>query len=94
MNQQLQLVHNWIVSNKMQLNFRKSKVIWFSASLKKPVSPPEFEVVVSHKVLEVVDTQLYLGSMFDSKLSWESQVSHVCKKCLIIFIAYSPDIYS
>ena len=78
MNQQLQLVHDWIISNKMQLNFRKSKVMWFSASLKKPVSLPE--VVVSDKVLEVVDTQLYLGLMFDSKLSWESQVSHVCKK--------------
>ena len=52
--------------------------MWFSASLKKPVSLPE--VVVSDKILEVVDTQLYLGLMFDSKLSWESQVSNVCKK--------------
>ena len=78
MNRQLQLVYDWIVSNKMQLNFQKSKVMWFSASLKKPVSLPE--VVVSDKVLEVVDTQLYLGLMFHSKLSWESQVSHVCKK--------------
>ena len=79
-NQQLQLVYDWIVSNKMQLNFRKSKVMWFSASLKKLVSLPE--VVVSDKVLEIVDTctQLYLGLMFDSKLSWESQVSNVCKK--------------
>ena len=55
MNQQLQLVHEWIVSNKMQLNFRKSKVIWFSASLKKPVFHPK--VVVNDKVLEGVDTQ-------------------------------------
>ena len=78
MNQQLQLVYDWIVSNKMQLNFRKSKVMWFSASLKKPVSLPEF--LVSDKILEVVDTQLYLGLMFDSRLSWESQVSNVCKK--------------
>ena len=62
----------------MQLNFQKSKVMWFSASLKKLVSLPE--VVVSDKVLEIVDTQLYLGLMFDSKLSWESQVSNVCKK--------------
>ena len=27
-----------------------------------------------------MDTQLYLGLVFDSKLSWESQVSNVCKK--------------
>ena len=59
MNQQLQLVHDWIVSNKMQLNFQKSKVMWFSASLKKPVSLPE--VVVSDKILEVVDTQLRIS---------------------------------
>ena len=38
------------------------------------------EVGVSDTVLEVVDTQSYLGLMFDSKLSWESQVSNVCKK--------------
>ena len=78
MNRQLQLVYDWIVSNQMQLNFRKSKVMWFFASLKTPVSLPE--VVVSDKVLEVMDTQLYLELMFDRKLSWESQVSHVCKK--------------
>ena len=32
MNQQLQLVYDWIVSSQMQLNFRKSKVMWFSVS--------------------------------------------------------------
>ena len=52
--------------------------MWFSASLKKLVSLPE--VVVRDKILEVADTQLYLGLMFDSKLSWENQVSNVCKK--------------
>ena len=78
MNQQLQLVYDWVVSNKMQLNFRKSKVMWFSASLKKPVPHPE--IVANDTVLEVVDAQLYLGLMFDSKLSWERQVSNVCKK--------------
>ena len=52
--------------------------MWFSASLKKPVFHPK--VVVNDKVLELVDTQLYLGLMFDSKLSWERQVSNVCKK--------------
>ena len=78
MNQQLQLVYDWVVSNKMQLNFQKSKVMWFSASLKKPVPHPE--IVANDTVLEVVDAQLYLGLMFDSKLSWERQVSNVCKK--------------
>ena len=53
-------------------------LMWFSAPLEKPVFHPE--VIVNDKVLEVVDTQLYLGLMFDSKLSWKSQVSNVCKK--------------
>ena len=80
MNQQLQLVYDWIVSSnyKMQLNFQKSKVMWFSASPKKLVSSPKVEV--DNIILEVVDTQLYLGLVFDSKLSWEGQVSNVCKK--------------
>ena len=80
MNQQLQLLHEWIVSSKMQLYFKKSKEMWFSASQKKVISPPK--VGVGDINLEVVDTQLYLGLVFDSKLSRESQVSNVCKKLL------------
>ena len=97
MNQQLQLVHDWIVSrivsNKMQLNFGtlKSKVMWFFASLKKPVFHPE--VVINDKVLEGVDTQLYLGLMFDSKLSWESQVSNLCKKMSYTYLVTSCQQY-
>ena len=52
--------------------------MWFSASQKKVISPPK--VRVGDITLEVVDTQLHLGLVFDSKLSWESQVSNVCKK--------------
>ena len=32
MNFQLQLVYSWIISSKMQLNFHKSKVMWFTPS--------------------------------------------------------------
>ena len=49
-------MHDWIVSSKMQLNFQKSKVMWFSASPKKLVSSPK--VGMDDIVLEVVDTQL------------------------------------
>ena len=62
----------------MQLNFKSQKVIWFSTSLRKPVHFPE--VKMNNMVLEVVDTQLYLGLMFYSTLSWASQVSNMCKK--------------
>ena len=78
MKRQLQLTYEWIVSSKMQLNFQKSKVMWFSTSQKKVFSPPK--IGVGDINLEVVDTRLYLGIVFNSKLSWESKVSNVCKK--------------
>ena len=40
MNHQLQLLCEWIVSSRMQLNFKKSKVMWFS------ISPPKVGVGV------------------------------------------------
>ena len=76
MNSQLQLVYDWTASNKMQLNVNKSKVMWFSASRTKSVSP---EIKLINTVLEVVDTQLYLGIMFDNIL--------LCaRKCLTTYI--------
>ena len=65
----------------MQLNFQKSKVMWFTPSFKKLVSPPV--VKVNNTVLEVVDTQSYHGLVFDSNLSWAGQVSNVCKNVLL-----------
>ena len=76
MNFQLKLVYDWIVFSIL----KKSKAMWFSTSLRKP------EVKMNNMVSEVVDTQLHLGLMFDSTLSWASQVSNMCKKCLAIFI--------
>ena len=38
-----------------------------------------FSYQVNNMVLEVMDSQLYLGLVFDSKLSWESEISNVCK---------------
>ena len=54
-NQQLQLVYDWIVSNKMQLNFRKSKSDMVLYIIEKTC-----EVVVNDKVLEVVDILSYI----------------------------------
>ena len=51
----------------MQLNLQNSKVMWFSAPQKIVVSSPE--VGMGDINLEAVDTQLYLGLVFDS---WDS----------------------
>ena len=57
--------------------------MWFSASLKKPVFYPE--VMVNDKVLEVVDTQLYLGLMFDS-IGCHGRINFLmcARRCLIL----------
>jgi len=73
MNKQLRNVHKWLVDNKMQLNLKKSCVIWFYTSHQRDQSYPD--VVVDNVKLQVATKQKYLSLMFDSTLSWSDQVS-------------------
>ena len=78
-------MHDWIVSNKMQLNFQSDVVLCIF------VFHPE--VVVNDTVLEVVDTQLYFGLIFDS-IGCHGRVNFLMctRRCLIILI--SSNIFS
>ena len=78
MNRQLHNVQTWLVDNRMQLNIKKSCVIWFHiCRQKKNQSYPD--IMVDDVKLQVATKQKYLGLMFDSTLSWSDQVSRTCQ---------------
>ena len=63
----------------MQINVRKSSIMWFKIKQPKPgVSPPS--VCLDGLPLSCVEQHRYLGVHFDSQLSWDIHVANICKK--------------
>ena len=78
MHCQLMLISQWTTASKMRLNLSKSSVMWFSPSNRgRPAAFPD--IVVDDAPLATVNTQKYLGLIFDTTLSWSHQVSKVCR---------------
>ena len=78
MNRQLHNVQTWLVDNRMQLNIKKSCVMWFHMCRQKNQSYPD--IVVNNVKLQTATKQKYLGLMFDSTLSWSDHVLCTCQK--------------
>jgi len=79
LNCQLQLISSWLEDNKMQLNVKKSNVMWFSTTRRKK-SQPFPNITFDNITLRTTNKQKYLGLVFDSQLRWCDQVANVCKK--------------
>ena len=78
MNSHLEVIGQWTINNRMQLNLSKSSVMWFRAPSQHVIpSPPGIFVNGIH--LAVVCKQKYLGLIFDDTLSWSHHVSKVCQ---------------
>ena len=68
MHCQLMLISQWTSASKMRLNLLKSSVMWLSPSNRgRPVVFPD--IVVDDTPLTAVNTQKYLGLIFDTTLS-------------------------
>ena len=76
-NAGLENVYNWLASNKLTLNFKKSK---FMITTRKRCAKDDFSVKLRGVNLERCESYKYLGVFFDEKLNWESHVAYVCKK--------------
>ena len=73
------IIQDWLVQYKMSLNIQKSRVLWFHiGKRKKQQSYPS--ISINQTTLQPTERQKYLGLVFDSHLSWDLQVSSVCKK--------------
>ena len=79
MNQQLTLIHEWLVEHRMKLNVQKLHVMWFRVGRRK-LQHSYPHISVDGVTLQTTEQQTYLGLNFDTHLSWDSQVSNVCKK--------------
>jgi len=69
----LSLVHNWISTSHLQLNIKKSSVMWFTPKLLKNVSCPS--IVLNNTELKRSRPPKYLGIIFDKNLRMLGQSS-------------------
>ena len=74
-NNEMKLVLNWIHSNKLSLNLKKTQFMLFSNTLK--VLPGQ--VVINNVNLQQTECIKFLGLYIDSDLSWKSHISYLCK---------------
>ena len=75
----LSSLSSWIAASRMQVNVRKSSVMWFRIRQSKArVSLPP--VCLDGSSLSCVEHHKYLGVHFDPQLSWSIHVGHICKK--------------
>ena len=76
-NFELQKVYVWLASNKLTLNIKKSKFMFFSN--KKKVNR-EMNIKINGNKLEKCDNYKYLGVIFDNNLSWQPHIEYICGK--------------
>ena len=85
LNRQLHFISSWLVDNRMQLNVKKSCVMWFSTTQHRN-SEPFPDIKFDNITLCTTNKQKYIGLVFDSQLRWCEQVANVCKMSYYIHL--------
>ena len=77
--QEVMKVSKWMISNKLTLNYKKSRCMLIS---KKPLNDSNFSVLINQNLIEKSEYVKYLGVYLDNKLSWRTHIDKICKKNL------------
>ena len=75
-------VYNWLTSNKLSLNLKKSNFVIFCPNQKKLLFTPKLYIYdpSTNKHLECREFVKYLGVMIDYKLSWNNHSDTILLK--------------
>ena len=71
-------LYSWVRDSHMEVNVRKSNVMWFNVQSVKTFEPPP--ILSKESPLSQVSTHKYLGVQIDEHLKWSTNVSYLCKK--------------
>jgi len=77
----LELVRNYMNSNKLHINIKKSCYMYFTKQ-KAPndLSNTDIEIKIGNNVLKQVSEAKFLGVLIDDKLTWEPHLKQLRKK--------------
>ena len=74
-NRELKSIYNWFAINKLSLNVKKTKYMFFSNS----ANDIPINIVINNTSMEKVDCIKFLGLYIDSKLTWKAHTNYLCK---------------
>ena len=77
MNIELQKINSWFKSNKLSLNFNKTK---YMVICKKSINTSSFKLTIGKNEIKQTNHVRYLGIFLDDKLNWEHQAFNICSK--------------
>ena len=71
-------LHNWCSESYLELNVKKTKELVFET---KKNNVPFIPITISNENVDVVDSFKYLGTIIDTKLSFNENTDNIYKKC-------------
>ena len=77
-NHELNKIHNWLNSNKLSLNVKKTKFLIIKSNRKK--LSYNFNIKFGSKLIQQTDQITYLGVIIDSKLNWKPHLDSISNK--------------
>ena len=76
-NEELSKLNNWLVTNKLSLNFNKTKYMQFH---KAPKHVPHLHSQINNNEISHVDTFNLLGLQINDNLKWNTHIDHIFQK--------------
>ena len=76
-NEELNKVNYWLVTNKLSLNFNKTKYMQFH---KAPKHVPHLHLQINNNEISRVDTFNFLGLQINENLKWNTHIDHISQK--------------
>ena len=76
-NKEINLVEEWLLSNKLSLNAKKTKALFFK-SINRNLTIPKLEI--GNNTIETVQKFNFLGIILDEKLKWNDHINHIAIK--------------
>ena len=76
-NEDLNKVNNWLVTNKLSLNVNKTKYMQFH---KAPKPVPHLHLQINNNEISRVDTFNFLGLQINENLKWNTPIDHISQK--------------
>ena len=76
-NEELNKVNYWLVTNKLSLNFNKTKYMQFH---KAPKHVPHLHLQINNNEISRVDTFNFLCVQINENLKWNTHIDHISQK--------------
>ena len=75
-------VNNWCIMNRLYMNMKKTKIMWFGTNSRDENENVNFETIniADHKIERVLSYH-YLGIEIDSNLTFDKHLDNVVSKC-------------